>query len=208
MCFQLGSSCCSVGAGGCAERPGTSSWLRLKMFFLEAGSYVLPRRNENKAPKSSLGVRWELCWAVPSCCSGLGPAWEEVEMGLQPRAPQDAGRAGLGRAPSGAEQRRMSSPWPRGSAAAPSFSWVICTFSVAGCFIGSSESPKRPRGTWGGPRQTWSPDPGSHLMDVLPWTNRFTLWAADLPYELRSFSSLPTLPYTLTPGPGPPARFT
>lgn len=86
MCFQSGSSCCSVGAGGGAEHPGTGSWLCLKMFFLEAGSYVLPRRNENKAPKSSPGVRWELRWAVPSCCSELGPAWEEIETWPQPRA--------------------------------------------------------------------------------------------------------------------------
>lgn len=101
MCFQSGSSRCSVGAGGCAEYPGTSSWLCLKMFFLEAGSYVLPRRNENKAPKSSLGVRRELCraaaasWALPARklrwgCRQSGPwqgtVWGRVETHVLPLA--------------------------------------------------------------------------------------------------------------------------
>lgn len=45
--------------GGREGHPGTGSWLCLKMFFLEAGSYILPRRNENKAPEGSLGVHWE-----------------------------------------------------------------------------------------------------------------------------------------------------
>lgn len=105
MCFQSGSSRCSVGAGGCAEHPGTSSWLRLKMFFLEAGSYVLPRRNENRAPKSSLGVRWELCWAVASrrALPGRKRRWG------------NAGKVDPGRELSGIEQRHISSPWPRGS---------------------------------------------------------------------------------------------
>lgn len=64
------SHCCSVGAGGCVGHPGAGSWLCWNMFFLEAGSYVLPGKNENKAPKGSLGsLRGTL-----RCCSVLSPA--------------------------------------------------------------------------------------------------------------------------------------
>ena len=59
--------------------PGTGSWLCWKMFFLEAGSYVLPRRNENKAPKGSHGVRWEPRWAIAVLSALLG---RKLEWGL------------------------------------------------------------------------------------------------------------------------------
>lgn len=74
------SYCCSSGAGECAGHPGTGPWLCLKMFFLEAGSYVLPRRNENKAPKGSSGS----LGATLRCCSVLGSCLEEVRKGLCP----------------------------------------------------------------------------------------------------------------------------
>lgn len=77
--FSL-SYCCSVGAGEYAGHPGTGPWLCLKMFFLEARSYVLPRRNENKAPKGSLGS----LEATLRHCSVLGSCPEEVRKGLCP----------------------------------------------------------------------------------------------------------------------------
>lgn len=74
------SRCCSAGAGECAGHPGAGSWLCLKMFFLEAGSYVLPRRNENKAPKGSSGS----LGATLRHCRVLAPCREEGRMGLCP----------------------------------------------------------------------------------------------------------------------------
>lgn len=103
MCFQsaLLSSSCLVRAGGCAGHLGTGSWICLKMFFLEAGSYIVPRRNEKKkAPEGSFAL--SVLGAALSCGRSLSPAREEVGMG--PPA-----RWGPGRVLSGTQQRHTAS---------------------------------------------------------------------------------------------------
>lgn len=86
--------------------PGTGSWLCLKMFFLEAGSYVLPRRNENKAPKGSSGS----LGAALRCCSALGPAGENLERGSV-QGSKEADKVGPGMALPG-QSRSLALPGP------------------------------------------------------------------------------------------------
>lgn len=72
MCFQsaLLSSSCLVRAGGCAGHLGTGSWICLKMFFLEAGSYIVPRRNEKKSPGG---------FVRPECAGSCAKLWQVAE---------------------------------------------------------------------------------------------------------------------------------
>lgn len=171
--------------------PGTGSWLCWKMFFLEAGSYVLPRRNENKAPEGSHGVRWE-SWAVAVLSALLG---RKLEWGL---CLLQGCRMCPSRALSGAEGRHTFSPWPGGQCATPSCSWITCVVSLVSCsilFLWISV------GGWGGtrkgPRQTWNLNSGSHLMNVpsldklLPFLG-WQVWA-------ENSDVLFSLPYTSWP---------
>lgn len=111
------SCCCSIGAGECARHPGTGSGICLKMFFLQAGSYVLPRRNENKAPRVH-GVHWE-----PHCL-------EEVRVWSLCRALRMR-QVRPSRALS-SEQLMCPPPAP-GGCSCPSLSQVTSMLSGAGC---------------------------------------------------------------------------
>lgn len=126
------SRCCSVGAGECAGHPGTGSGRCLKMFFLQAGSYVLPRRNENKAPKGSWG---SLGAAL------LEPCLEEGRMGALCGAP----RVQAGQAQQGTVLRaaHVSSSPSQGICSGPSLSWITCRLSLLAALACFSESMLR-----------------------------------------------------------------
>lgn len=116
------SCCCSDGAGERTGHPGTGSGLCLTMFFLQAGSYVLPRRNENKAPKGSWG---SLGAALLKSCL------EEARVGALCRALRmQAGQAQQGTVLRAAH---VSSSLSQGIFSGPSLSQITCMLSVAGC---------------------------------------------------------------------------
>lgn len=134
------------------------------MFFLEAGSYVLPKRNENKAPKGSSGS----LGTVLRCYSTVSPARRSSVW-----SSEDVGKSGTGRSLSGAEQISCP-PWPRDSTVAPSSlrSPACSVLLAAPAYF--SDSLQRQKGTWEWPRQTWNSNLGSELMKVCPWTNYFS----------------------------------